>query len=262
MNVIPQKTFSQKWHIKQIFWTLIVIFFFIASCVMTGVDMGTFFSGFNQFMQIFYEMLKPDWSYVNLTIAPLIQTIQMALIGTLIGSVVAVPFSVLAARNIVTNPFGRGIIRFILNLVRTLPDLMLAAIFVAIVGIGPMAGVFTLAIFSFGMISKLFYEAIETIDMGPIEALTAAGATKIQVIWFAVLPQVYNHFLSYFIYTFEINVRASTILGYLGAGGIGELLQRSLGQFRYDRTAIVVIATFIVVVVVDTLSNQLRERLQ
>lgn len=262
MNTIPKKSFAQKWHVKAIIWTVIVLGLFIGSCAMTGVDVGTFVSGFNQFMQIFYEMLTPDWSYVPFTIQPIIQTIQMALIGTLIGSIVAVPFAVLAARNIVTNTLVRGVIRFILNLVRTLPDLMLAAIFVAVVGIGPMAGVLTLAIFSFGMISKLFYEAIETIDMGPIEALTAAGATKTQVVWFAVLPQVYNHFLSYFLYTFEINVRASTILGYLGAGGIGELLQRSLGQFRYDRTAIVVIGTFIVVVVVDTLSNQLRERLQ
>ena len=262
MNTIPKKSFAQKWHIKALVWTAIVLALFIASCAMTGVDVGAFLIGFNQFMQIFYEMLKPDWSYVPFTIKPIIQTIQMALIGTLVGSIIAVPFAVLAARNIVTNTVIRGTIRFILNLVRTLPDLMLAAVFVAVVGIGPMAGVLTLAIFSFGMISKLFYEAIETIDMGPIEALTAAGATKTQVVWFAVLPQVYNHFLSYFLYTFEINVRASTILGYLGAGGIGELLQRSLGQFRYDRTAIVVIGTFIVVVVVDTLSNQLRERLQ
>jgi phosphonate transport system permease protein len=143
-----------------------------------------------------------------------------------------------------------------------LPDLLLAALFVAIVGIGPIAGVFTLAIFSFGMISKLFYEAVETIDDGPLEALRASGANKIQVIVFAVIPQIFNQFLSYFLYTFEINVRASTVLGYLGAGGIGVFLQRSLDEFRYDNTSVIIIAILIIVLVIDGLSNYLREKLQ
>ncbi len=148
-----------------------------------------------------------------------------------------------------------------MNLVRTLPDLLLAAIMVAIVGIGPSAGVWTLAIFSFGMISKLFYESIETIDDGQLEALRAAGANYFQIIVFAVLPQVIENFISYFLYTFEINVRASTVLGYLGAGGIGMLLQQSLDSFDYSQTAVIIIATLIVVLVIDGLSNYLREKL-
>ena len=138
---------------------------------------------------------------------------------------------------------------------------MLAAVFVAIVGIGPVAGIITLSIFSFGMISKLFYEAIETIDEGPVEALTASGANKMQIIRYAIFPQVSSHFFSYLLYAFEINVRASTVLGYIGAGGIGIYLQRSLSQFRYDRTAIIVLVIFAVVLVIDTISNKLRERL-
>ena len=159
------------------------------------------------------------------------------------------------------NTIVRGIVRFFLNLVRALPDLLLAALFVAIVGIGPMAGVGALTIFSFGMISKLFYEAIETIDEGPIEALTAAGANSLQTIVFAVIPQVFNQFLSYFLYTLEINVRASTVLGYLGAGGVGLFLSQTLSMFRYDRTAVVILAILVVVVSVDGISNRLREAL-
>jgi phosphonate transport system permease protein len=206
-------------------------------------------------------MMHPDWSYVSSIITPIAETIQMALVGTLLGTIIAIPFSLLAARNIVKNVYLRGIIRFFLNLVRALPDLLLAAVFVAIVGIGPMAGVGALTIFSFGMISKLFYEAIETIDEGPIEALTSVAANGIQKIVFAVIPQVMNQFLSFFLYTLEINVRASTVLGYLGAGGVGLYLDQTLSLFRYDRTAIVILAILVVVIVVDGISNRLREAL-
>ena len=160
-----------------------------------------------------------------------------------------------------TNHWISGCFRFVLNIIRTVPDLMLAALFVAIVGIGPVAGVISISVFSFGMITKLFYESIETIDEGPIEAITASGGSKFDIIRYAVVPQVMSHFLSYLLYAFEINVRASTILGYIGAGGIGVFLQRSLSQFRYDQTSIIVLVIFAVVLVIDTISNRLRERL-
>lgn len=261
MNVVPTRTFAQKYHLKTVAWLTLFVLLIIWTAQETGVDFVMFFANFGQFMVILEKMAAPAWSYTNIVIQPILETIQMALIGTTIGTLIAIPFSVLAARNIVKNKFLRGIIRFILNLVRTLPDLMLAALFVAIVGIGPVAGIFTLSVFSFGMISKLFYEAIETIDDGPLEALQAAGANKTQMVIFAVIPQVFNYFVSYFLYTFEINVRASTVLGYLGAGGIGEFLQRSLNQFAYDQTAVIILAILVVVLIIDGISNTLRERL-
>lgn len=261
MNVVPTRTFAQKHHLKTVAWLTLFVLLIIWTAQETGVDFVIFFANFGQFMVILEKMAAPAWSYTNIVIQPILETIQMALIGTTIGTLIAIPFSVLAARNIVKNKFLRGIIRFILNLVRTLPDLMLAALFVAIVGIGPVAGIFTLSVFSFGMISKLFYEAIETIDDGPLEALQAAGANKTQMVIFAVIPQVFNYFVSYFLYTFEINVRASTVLGYLGAGGIGEFLQRSLNQFAYDETVVIILAILVVVLIIDGISNTLRERL-
>ena len=258
MNVsLPEQRFSEKWHVKGLLATLLVVLILFGSGRMTGVS--TDFS-WEQFMDILIKMMNPDWSYVTAVITPILQTIQMALVGTLLGTIIAVPFSLLAARNLMKNTVVRGIVRFFLNLVRALPDLLLAALFVAIVGIGPMAGVGALTIFSFGMISK-FYEAIETIDEGPIEALTAAGANSLQTIVFAVIPQVFNQFLSYFLYTLEINVRASTVLGYLGAGGVGLFLSQTLSMFRYDRTAVVILAILVVVVIVDGISNRLREAL-
>lgn len=257
-SLLPERQFSQKWHIKGVLTVVLVILILFGSGQMTGVS--TDFS-WDQFWQILIKMTQPDWSYVSAIVTPILETIQMALVGTLLGTIIAVPFSLLAARNIMKNAVARGVIRFFLNLVRALPDLLLAALFVAIVGIGPMAGVGALTVFGFGMISKLFYEAIETIDDGPIEALTAAGANSIQTIVFAVVPQVFNQFLSYFLYTLEINVRASTVLGYLGAGGVGLYLSQTLSLFRYDRTAIVILAILVVVIIVDGISNRLREAL-
>ena len=261
MDELPKQSFVQKYHIKGILWSLIFVALLLGSSVLTGVKWSEFFGNLNQFFALIGKMAHPDWQYWQIVIQPVIQTLQMAIVGTVLGTLVAIPFSIVAARNIVKNTFFRGIIRFILNLIRTLPDLLLAALFVAIVGIGPSAGVWTLAVFSFGMISKLFYEAIETIDEGPLEALKAAGANQLQVVVFAVIPQVLNNFISYFLYTFEINVRASTVLGYLGAGGIGMLLQQSLDSFSYNQTAVIIIATLLIVLVIDGLSNYVREKL-
>ncbi|MDR3240672.1 MAG: phosphonate ABC transporter, permease protein PhnE [Lactobacillaceae bacterium] len=258
MNELPLRSRIDSLHLKAVFVLILFILIMIGSAINTGVTSD--FS-WDQFIAIFVKMAHPDWSYVAVIIQPIFQTIQMAIVGTVIGTIVAIPFSLLAARNLVKNVVMRRLIRFVLNLVRALPDLLLGALFVAIVGIGSMAGVGALAVFSFGMVSKLFYEAIETIDEGPLDALKATGANSIQVIMFAVIPQVFNQFLSYFLYTLEINVRASTILGYLGAGGVGLFLSQTMSMFRYDRTIIVILAILVVVVVVDGVSNRAREAL-
>ena len=256
-QLLPKR--SGLW--KNILWLVLFLLVLILSGSITGVDLRRFFENADQMNVILIKMLRPDWSYSTIIVEPLLQTIQMAIVGTTFGALIALPFSLLAARNILTIPWLSGIFRFLLNIVRTIPDLMLAALFVAVVGIGPVAGVTSISIFSFGMITKLFYESIETIEAGPIEAVTASGGSKLAIIRYAVLPQVTSHFLSYLLYAFEINVRASTILGYIGAGGIGVFLQRSLSQFRYDQTAIIVLAIFIVVLLIDTISNRVRERL-
>ncbi|KRM54578.1 phosphonate ABC transporter, permease protein PhnE [Lacticaseibacillus sharpeae] len=254
---LPKRAFPwQKWVLS-----IVMVAGLIWSAFITDAHMGTFFANIDQFTKIFVEMCHVDWAYTPYVFDPMIETIKMAVLGTLIGSVLAFPYALLVARNIVTNKLVVGLFRFILNIVRTIPDLMLAALFVAVVGIGPVAGVITLAIFTFGMVGKLFYEAIETIDPGPLEALRAAGANTIEIIRFAVFPQIANYFVSYVLYAFEINVRASTVLGYLGAGGIGVYLQQSLSMFRYDRVGLMVLVIFIVVLLIDYVSGKTREAL-
>ena len=137
---------------------------------VTNTHISVLFENWNQFADIFVQMSHPDWSYLNVVWPKLIETIKMAVLGTVIGSVVAFIYSLLIARNIVKNKAVTGVLRVIMNIVRTIPDLLLGAIFVAIVGIGPVAGILALAVFTFGVVVKLFYEAIETIDPGPIEA--------------------------------------------------------------------------------------------
>ncbi|CAK1233280.1 phosphonate ABC transporter, permease protein PhnE [Fructobacillus evanidus] len=258
MENLPKRSFAQEWHLVGFGLFILFILLTLMSGMMTGA--GQNFS-WDQFFDLWVKMSNPDWSYLPAIMSPIAQTIQMALVGTLIGGVAAIPVSLLAAGNIVKNPYVRGLVRFLMNLTRSLPEMLLAALFVAVVGIGAFSGVCALAVFSFGMVFKLLYEAIETIDEGPLDAMKAAGANSIQIIVFAVFPQVFNQFLSFFLYTLEINVRASTVLGYLGAGGIGLYLNTTLEMFRYDRTAVVILSILVVVVIVDTISNQLREAL-
>ncbi|GAA3638279.1 phosphonate ABC transporter, permease protein PhnE [Lactobacillus hamsteri] len=252
---------KKKFNIMNLIWLVIIVAGLFISVNVTNTHISVLFANFSQFSDIFVQMSHPDWSYLGAVIPLLLETIKMAILGTVIGSVVAFIYSLLIARNIIKNKVVTGILRFIMNIIRTIPDLLLGAVFVAIVGIGPVAGIFALAVFTFGVVVKLFYEAIETIDPGPIEALTAVGANKLQIIWFAVLPQIMTYFISYVLYAFEINVRASTVLGYIGAGGIGLYLQQTLQVFDYAKTGTIIIVIIVVVVLIDYVSSKSREAL-
>ena len=259
LKQLPKK--ELKW--STLIWLIVLVAGLFISINVTNAHISVLLApdNFGQFMDVLIQMCKPDWSYAHVIWPYLIETIKMAILGTVIGSVIAFIYSFLIARNIVKNKAVTGVLRFIMNIIRTIPDLLLGALFVAVVGIGPVAGVLALSVFTFGVVVKLFYEAIETIDYGPIEALTASGASKLQIIHFAVLPQVMTYFVSYVLYAFEINVRASTILGYIGAGGIGLYLQQTLQLFQYNRTGTILIVIIVVVVIIDYISSASREAL-
>lgn len=254
---LPKKQFK----IMNLVWIIVIIAGLFISIQVTNTHISVLFANFSQFSQIFVEMAQPDWGYAAVAFPLLLETIKMAVIGTIIGSILAFIYALLIARNIVKNRIVTGVLRFIMNIIRTIPDLLLGAVFVAIVGIGPVAGILALSIFTFGVVVKLFYEAIETIDQGPIDAMVAVGANKLQIIWFAVIPQVITYFISYVLYAFEINVRASTVLGYIGAGGIGLYLQQTLQVFDYAKTGTIIIVIFAVVLIIDYVSTKSREAL-
>ncbi|MDR0899976.1 MAG: phosphonate ABC transporter, permease protein PhnE [Lactobacillaceae bacterium] len=263
MSEAPKRSFVARFHLKPITWFLIIVVVIYLAGQLTEANLLAFFNGhaIQQFGVIFGRMLHPEWSYFPQVIEPILETVRMALVGTLVGSILAIPVAMLQASNVDKIPVLRTVVRILSNLVRTLPDLLMAAIFVAVFGIGPFAGVLTLVIFSFGQMAKLSYEAIETVDPGPIDALETAGANKVQVISFAIVPQVLNTFISNFLYTFEVNVRASTVLGWVGAGGVGQLLDSSLRFTNYERAAVIILAILVVVIIIEVISNYLRGKL-
>ena len=207
------------------------------------------------------RFLNPDFSYIPKIVGPMILTIKMSVVGTVAGVILAVPFAFLATTVVTKNSILTGIIRFFMDVIRTIPNLLLAALLVAVIGIGEFTGVMTIAVFTFGMVSQLIYEAIETIDYGPIEAAESIGANKVQTAVWSVFPQILNQIASYTFYALEINVRASTVLGYVGAGGIGVILNSSLALLRYDRVSVIILMILVVVIIVDGLSEAIRRRL-
>lgn len=206
------------------------------------------------------------FSYSKELIGPLFETLSMSLAGTVIGSVLAFPVAIFAAKNVFKTKYIYIPTRFLMNIIRTIPAIVLAIVAVQIFGGGPISGAISgtvaVSIFTFGIMAKMFYEVIETVDMGPFEALESSGASKMVAFKTAILPQVLPLFLSYLIYIFELNVRASTVLGYVGAGGIGTILFASLEEQRYEKIGMALIILFVVILVLQTISNRIRSKLQ
>ncbi len=192
-------------------------------------------------------------------------TVQMALVGTFLAAIFAMPISFLAARNVTAGtPLMRTVFyltRLFLNVLRGVPTLIIALILVAAVGLGPFAGVMAIAIHSLTELGKLYSEAIENADKGPVEALESTGASGVNVVRWAILPQVLPLFVSYTVYNFEINFRSSLVLGLVGAGGIGYFINEKMASGQYDQMIVGVIAIVIVVNIIDFASSWLRSRL-
>jgi len=202
----------------------------------------------------------PNWSYTTRIISALLETFQMAILGTVFGGIIAIPLSVLAASNF-TIKYISVPVRLMLNFFRTIPALVLASLFVAFFDIGSFGGVMALSVFSFGLVSKLTYESIESIDHGQVEALMSLGANKINILRYAIIPQVLPQFMSYILYALEVNVRAAAVLGYVGAGGIGQTYELNLAWRRFDKVGMIIIVSFAFVLIIDFISSSIRKRL-
>ncbi len=211
-------------------------------------------------------LARPDFSRDTLKVLlpDMLETIEIALLGTLIAVIFAFPLSFLAARNIVgSSPPGLaiyGAVRFLFNFLSAIPALVVALIFTVIVGVGPAAGVVALGFHSIGMLGRLFAEALEGVDRGPIEALQASGAGQVQTVVYAVVPQIGPLFLAYSIYRWDINVRMSMILGFVGAGGIGVFLQQNINLFKYTQVSAAFILILVTVTLIDLGSSWLQRR--
>ena len=171
--------------------------------MFTNFSIGDLMYGIPQMVELFKSMVPPDLSYISSITKPMLDTIRMAVVGTFIGGLLSIPISILCARNVIRSSWITYPCRFILNIVRTIPDLLLAAVFVAIFGIGQIPGVLAIIILSISIICKLMYESLESIDDGPLEAMTAVGANKLKWITYAIIPQAIAPYMAYVLYAFE-----------------------------------------------------------
>lgn len=249
------------------FWLVAVIIFAIYLWSFTGIP----FTGLQQTAgqvsaSILKGLLHPDWSYVYIPegedlLRGLLDTLAISVLGTFISAILCVPFAFWAANNMSRFQTVTGSGKFLLSLVRTFPEIVMAILFIKAVGPGAYAGVLALGLHSIGMLGKLFSEVIENMDLGPTEALTACGANRLQTLWFAVIPQVLPEFFSLSLYRFEINVRSATILGMIGAGGIGTPLIFALEARSWSRVGIILLGIIVMVSLNDLISGFIRKRL-
>jgi phosphonate transport system permease protein len=226
----------------------------------TEMDLVRIARGLPHMADFLTRMLPPDWSVLDTVTAAVLETLQIAIIGTTAGVIMAFPLGFLAAANVVP-PLPRALVRTLLNAIRSIPLVLYALFFVAAVGLGPLAGTLATAIYSVGMLGKFFSEAIEAIDPKPVEGVLATGAGTLQALRYGVLPQVLPHFAAYILYRFELNVREGAILGLVGAGGIGFYISLYMRSFEYGRVATLTLIILVMIAAIDATSSWLRARL-
>ena len=206
------------------------------------------------------ELLKPDFADWRIYVAKMWETVQIALWGTFLAVFAAIPLGLAAARNIapiwVVTP-----VRWVMNLLRSIPDLVIGLLFVVAVGLGPLPGVLAIALNTAGVLAKLFSEAVESIDKGPVEGVRATGASPLNEIVWGVIPQVAPLWTSFALYRFESNSRSATVLGLIGAGGIGQVLIDGMNSYAFTKVSAMVIVIVIAVTLIDMLSQAMRKRL-
>ncbi|KUP05398.1 alkylphosphonate ABC transporter permease [Bacillus coahuilensis m2-6] len=252
--VLPLKA---KARMTLIFFIVLGFYFF--SSYKTEASIGEFIDGFGNMGELIQKFFPPNLGLFQAIWPALAETIQMAVIATTISAILCIPLSLLAANNVTTNKYVYQFVRLMLNILRTIPDLVLAVLFVAIFGIGALPGIIALIIFSLGILAKLISETIEAIDMNPLQAMQASGANTIQTISFSVVPQVLPQFTSFVLYVFEINIRASVVLGLVGAGGIGQILDQQIKFYKYPNAMGIIIIIFALVVIIEYISSKIRE---
>ncbi|MGV2985211.1 phosphonate ABC transporter, permease protein PhnE [Microbacterium sp. AGC85] len=215
-----------------------------------AINMGEFLS----------RLFPPDFSKIGIILTLLLETLQMAIIATVLGAVLSLIVAFGAASNIAPRWLYYPS-RWVMNIIRSVPDLVFALMFVSAVGLGPFAGILAMTLGSLGSIGKIFAEAMESVDRGPITAMQAVGASKRQVIQYGVLPQAAPLLVSYTLLLFEGNVRGATILGLVGAGGIGLELTTAMRMYDYGHLSAIIICIIVLVTAIDQGSALIRRRI-
>ena len=248
--------------------TLVVaafVAFTIATCIpaIGGIelDVASIVRNWRNGADKMLQLVQPNFEFLPRTWAPMLETLQMALVGAVGAAIVSIPLTLWAARPTNPNSFTRHLVRTIVNINRAVPDLVFATVLVAMVGVGALPGVITLFLFNIGIIVKLVSEAIDSADHGYMEAGRAAGGTQLKINRVTALPQSWPLFANQWLYSLELNVRISAILGIVGAGGIGRLLDERRAFYAYADVSVIILEILVVVILIEILSNLLRRRL-
>ncbi|MCC6533282.1 MAG: phosphonate ABC transporter, permease protein PhnE [Burkholderiales bacterium] len=242
-------------------WAVVLAAAAVWSVSALDIEWAFFADAHEQAGDLLRRMWPPRWSYLPAIVKPLIETIHIATLGTAIAVVLSVPLAFLAARNTTLNGFTWAIGRSLLVASRSVNTVIWGLVFVAIFGPGPVAGIAAVAARSVGFLAKLVAEAIEEADSGQVEAVQATGASTAQVYLVAVLPQVMPVLIGTTVYRWDINVRESSVLGFVGAGGIGLYLYASINQFAWQQVLVVLLAILAVVLAAEALSAYARARI-
>ncbi|ACK67806.1 phosphonate ABC transporter, inner membrane subunit [Rippkaea orientalis PCC 8801] len=245
---------------QRIMYFVIAIAVLIYAGYRSGINMVELLQGTGNMAKYIRGYFPPDFSDWQLYVQETLETIAMGLWGTILAASLGIPLSILASDNICPQWIVFPV-RRVLDGMRAINEVVFALIFVVAVGLGPFAGVLALFVHTAGILGKLFSEAIEAIDPGPVEGIRATGASKLQEIIFGVIPQVMPLWISFTLYRFEANVRSASVLGIVGAGGIGFSLYQNIRSFKYPEVCAILIILIVAVALIDTLSAKLRQKL-
>ncbi|MCS6768822.1 MAG: phosphonate ABC transporter, permease protein PhnE [Candidatus Caldarchaeum sp.] len=238
---------------------LLIVAFFLSASQLGLTDLTRLGRGVENLRGLSSEMFPPDLSAFGDALTALAETVQIAFVGTVIGFVFSLPVSALALRNIFP-PWVTSTVRWLLGIVRTVPVLFWAVVFVIAVGLGPLAGTLAVAVYSFGYLSKLFYEAFEAVDAEVIDALKVTGVSRLVLVRHAVFSESMNTIVSQLLFMFEYNIRSSAVLGFVGAGGVGFLMVSYIESLSYSSLTTVLVFTLATVLAIDFLSGYVRRR--
>lgn len=252
----------RRWSLRSLVPTISLSLLFIWSLVDLNISPKLFWEGIPHFFKLVGEMFPPNWEvfWKGKILWSILETLAMAFVGTFVGALGGFLFGLLGASNVSPSEIVREITKRMLAAERSIPPLIYILLLIVVIGLGPFAGMVVIALGTIGMLGKLFAEAIETIDPKPLESLESAGATKLQVIRFAVLPQVIPSLIANTLYRFDINLRVALFLGVVGGGGIGVALQMAMSLFRYADALAITVMTLVVIWLAERFSDYLRRK--
>jgi len=259
---LPAGLPPRRWSVRRLAIVLIAVAVYWFAMDHAEVRVAEFASAGPAVAELIAKMFPPDWSYLPQLARPLIETLQIGIIATVIASVFAIPLGFLSSRNFSPHPIVYHAVRTVLTTFRGISEIVWALLFVVAVGLGPFAGVIALVIFATGVIAKLLSEAIEAVDPGPLEAMAATGASRWRVFMYGAWPQVVPNFLSYALYYWDHNTRQAVVLGFVGAGGVGYTLLFNLNSYYFEKAIMALIVLIALIMVIDRVCLWLRSRVQ